>query len=76
MKLKYIFSMLAGLLVMTTASCKEEVSAEVDKEPSVDNQEEASTKGASAKSTTDTPEEDAAAKAPSAYYVMFKGDGS
>ena len=68
--------MVAGLIVMTTASCKEEVSAEADTEPSVENKEEATSKSASAKSETDTPKEEAAAAAaPSAYYVMFKGDG-
>lgn len=69
MKLKYIYSMFAGLLVMTATACNEEVSAVADKEPAKEAKAE--------EAGTETPAADAPAPAaaPSAYYVMFKGDG-
>lgn len=63
MKLKYIFSMFAGLISMAAISCSEKTTTDI---PAA---EAAAEKIADATSITE------AAEAPSAYYVMFKGDG-
>ena len=61
MKIKYIYSMVAGLFVMAAVSCEDKaVVAETTSDAAEQAQEAA-----------DTDEEAAAA-----YYVMFEGDGS
>jgi hypothetical protein len=84
MKIKYIFSIAAGLIVLATTSCSEKKTTETDAEkaPSEENAEVVAP--APAKATTPataetpaaavTPETPAVA-APSAYYVMFTGKG-
>ena len=70
MKIKYRCSMVAGLIVMTTASCKEDATTEKDADkPAPEKTAEATTKAAPAEA------EKPAVVAPSAYYIMFKGDG-
>jgi len=65
MKKKYIFSMVAGLSVMAISSCSEKTASV----------EEAAKEAVT--SAVEKTEEvaSAAAESPSAYYVMFKGDG-
>ena len=73
MKIKYIFSMVAGLMVLVTASCKDNATTATDG----DN----ASSGDTAEATTpDTPEtadapDPGPGEVPSAFYVMFKGDG-
>ncbi|MEZ7956801.1 MAG: hypothetical protein QMC23_08890 [Rubritalea sp.] len=78
MKIKYIFSIAAGLIVLATTSCSEKKTTETDakKAPSEENAEVVAP--APAEATTPaaavTPETPVVA-APSAYYVMFTGKG-
>lgn len=75
MKIKYLFSMVAGLIVLATASCKEEATTQTDGDG-----DKASSGETAEAATPDTPEtadtpDPGPGEAPSAYYVMFKGDG-
>lgn len=71
MKLKYIFSMVAGLVVMTAISCSEKTSAEAGADEVVpDTSAEVASTNSSEATTANEGVESA-----SAYYVMFKGDG-
>jgi PBP1b-binding outer membrane lipoprotein LpoB len=72
MKIKYIFSMVAGLIVLVTTSCSEKKSTATD-EAKAKSEETAEAKTPEAE-TTDTPETPSA-PVVGAYYVMFKGDG-
>jgi len=76
MKIKYIFSMVAGLIVLVTASCSEKTTTDSDAaEKASESTAEAVTPAA--ETTTETPEAPEAPEAtsPSAYYVMFSGKG-
>lgn len=64
--------MVAGLFVLVTTSCSEKKTTASDGEKAK-TEKTAEAKGTEAKGT-ETPDVPAAA-APSAYYVMFKGDG-
>lgn len=73
MKIKYIFSMVAGLVVMVTISCSEKKST-VSDDAKAKSEEAAGAKSPEVTST-ETPEAPST-PAPSAYYVLIKGDGS
>ncbi|MGJ8655636.1 MAG: hypothetical protein ACSHX6_04225 [Akkermansiaceae bacterium] len=67
MKLKYIFSMVAGLIVMTAISCSEKTTTDTD----AGNTATAKSSEAAASSSNVQ-----SVVGNTAYYVMFKGDGS
>jgi hypothetical protein len=66
MKLKYIFSVVAGLVVMTAVSCSEKTSTEA-------GAEESATTATVETATTNSTEE--GVESASSYYVMFSGKG-
>ncbi len=68
MKIKYIFSIVAGLMVLVTASCSEKKTTTDTEGTKAKSEETAESKSPEA---TEAPSE----SAPAAYYVMFKGDG-
>jgi len=74
MKIKYIFSMVAGLIVLATTSCDKQVTTETgaDQETPEKTVEVVTP---STPSTPATPVEKAVVAAPSAYYVIFSGKG-
>ena len=73
MKIKYIFSMVAGLLVLVTASCKEKTTTDSGpaEKPAEDIAETGTPETAPAPEKPEAPAE----ATPSAYYVMFSGKG-
>jgi PBP1b-binding outer membrane lipoprotein LpoB len=72
MKIKYIFSMVAGLIVLVTTSCSEKKStAKEEVKAKSEETAEAKTPETGATETPEAP----SAPAAGAYYVMFKGDG-
>ncbi|MFT6792338.1 MAG: hypothetical protein ACJAR1_000317 [Rubritalea sp.] len=82
MKIKYIFSIAAGLIVLATTSCSEKKTTETDakKAPSEENAEVVAPAKATTIATAETPvaavtPETPVVAAPSAYYVMFTGKG-
>ncbi len=77
MKIKYIFSMIAGLFVLVTTSCSEKKPADSgEAKPKTEKEADKKTEEKSPESEEAAPDAAApAADAPSAYYVMFKGDG-
>jgi uncharacterized lipoprotein len=68
MKIKYIFSMVAGLFVLATTSCSEKTTTDTDAD------KETSEVAAETKTPEETPDV-AEVEAPIAYYVMFAGKG-
>jgi PBP1b-binding outer membrane lipoprotein LpoB len=76
MKIKYIFSMVAGLIVLVTTSCSEEKTTETDAGQSAPEKTAEVTTPVVTPATPETPAAPAVAvEAPSAYYVMFSGKG-
>jgi hypothetical protein len=86
MKIKYIFSMIAGLLILVTTSCSEKKTTDTDAAKATS--EEGATPAETPAETSPEAEPEvqpeaepeeapdtSATEAPSAYYVMFKGDG-
>lgn len=72
MKIKYIFSMVAGLIVLVTASCSEKTTTDSDAaEKASESTAQAVTPEAENPETPEAP----VAASPSAYYVMFSGKG-
>jgi hypothetical protein len=77
MKIKYIFSMVAGLIVLATTSCDKQITTEVEADQETPKKAAEVTDPATPATPTTpaTPAEQAVVAAPSAYYVMFSGKG-